>query len=262
MGTLVTFHAHPDDEAIATGGTMARSAAEGHRVVLVCATHGELGEVAEGVLAPGEALRDRRVVELEAAAEILGCARVAFLGYHDSGMAGEPTNDGPDAFAAADLEEAAQRLAAILTEEDAEVLTIYDENGNYGHPDHIQVHRVGVRASEIAGTPRVYEATMNRDYILELMAQRSDEMSEIADAPDPDEMNLGVPASQITTTVDVRDHLGQKREAMAAHASQITEESFFLQLPPDAFNAAFGQEWFIRRGPDRAAAEDTLFPTS
>ncbi len=260
MGTMVTFHAHPDDEAIATGGTMARSAAEGHRVVLVCATRGELGEVAEGVLAPGEELHDRRAIELEAAAEILGCARVAFLGYHDSGMAGEPTNAGPGAFAAADLEEAARRLAAILTEEDAEVLTIYDENGNYGHPDHIQVHRVGVRAAEIAGTARVYEATINRDFLLDLMARRSDEMSEIAGAPDPEEMNLGVPAERITTTVDVSGYVGAKRAAMAAHASQITEEHFFLQLPEEAFAAAFGQEWFIRRGPGRAAVEDTLFP--
>ncbi len=262
MGTMVTFHAHPDDEAIATGGTMARASAEGHRVVLVCATRGELGEVAEGVLASDEQLADRRVVELESAAAILGCARVAFLGYHDSGMAGEPTNDGPGAFATADLEEAAQRLAAILTEEDAEVLTIYDENGNYGHPDHIQVHRVGVRAAEIAATPRVYEATINRDYLLDLMAQRSEQMAGIADAPDPEEMDLGVPAEQITTTVDVSEFVGEKRAAMAAHASQITEEHFFLQLPEDAFAAAFGQEWFIRRGPERAAVEDTLFPRS
>lgn len=260
MATLVLFHAHPDDEAIATGGTMARAAAEGHRVVLVCATRGELGEVAPDVLAPGETLADRRAREVETAAGILGCARVAFLGYHDSGMAGEPTNDGPDAFAAADVEEAAARLAAILREEDAEVLTIYDENGNYGHPDHVQVHRVGVRAGELAGTPRVYEATINRDYLLALMAERATEMSEIPDAPDPEEMDMGMPASVITTTIDVRDHIERKRAAMAAHASQITAESFFLQLPDEAFLAAFGQEWFIRRGPARAAVEDTLFP--
>ncbi|MGZ4675231.1 MAG: PIG-L family deacetylase [Acidimicrobiia bacterium] len=260
MSTLVLFHAHPDDEAIATGGTMARAAAEGHRVVLVCATRGELGEVADGVLADGESLHDRRVVEVERAADILGCARVAFLGYHDSGMDGEPTNTAPNAFAAADVEEAAARLAEILREEDAEVLTVYDERGNYGHPDHIQVHRVGIRAAELAGTPRVYEATMNRDYILGLMRRRAEEMSEIADAPDPDEMDLGMPAEVITTTVDVRDYVDTKRAAMAAHASQITEESFFLQMPPDAFTEAFGQEWFIHRGASPGTVEDTLFP--
>src|SRR6478736_3254358 len=209
MATLVFFHAHPDDEAIATGGTMARVASEGHRVVLVCATKGELGEVAEGFLADGETLTDRRVEEVHAAAE---------------------------------------------------VLTVYDERGNYGHPDHIQVHRVGIRAAEMAGTPRVYESTMNRDFIVDLMKSRAAEMAHIEDAPDPEEMDLGMPASMITTTVDVRDFVGQKRSAMVAHASQIPADSFFLQLPLDAFSAAFGQEWFIRRGDERATVEDTLLP--
>jgi len=260
MGTLVLLHAHPDDEAIATGGTMARHASEGHRVVLVCATRGELGEVADGFLDDGETLSERREKELRAAAEILGCARVAFLGYRDSGMEGETTNTDVGCFAAADVEEAAGRLAQILLEEDAEVLSIYDERGNYGHPDHIQVHHVGIRAAELANTPRVYEATVNRDHLLELMAARAEEMAAIEGAPDPEEMNLGMPAEVITTTVDVRPFIATKRAAMAAHASQITDESFFMKMPQEAFVAAFGQEWFIRRGPDRATAEDTLFP--
>lgn len=260
MGTLVLLHAHPDDEAIATGGTMARAAAEGHRVVLVCATRGELGEVADGFLADGETLAERRVIEVHAAAEILGAQRVAFLDYRDSGMEGEPTATDPECFAMADVEEAATRLATILAEEDAEVLTIYDERGNYGHPDHIQVHHVGIRAAELAGTPRVYEATVNRDHFLELMAARADEMAELEDAPNPDEMTLGMPAELITTTVDVRDYVDHKRRAMAAHASQITEDSFFMKMPEDAFVAAFGQEWYIRRGEARASVEDTLFP--
>ena len=260
MATAVFFHAHPDDEAIATGGTMARLATEGHRVVLVCATRGELGEVAEGFLDPGESLTDRRVAEVHAAADVLGAQRVAFLGYRDSGMDGEPTTKDPECFAMADLDEAAARLAAILQEEDAEVLTVYDERGNYGHPDHIQVHRVGIRAAELAGTPRVYESTMNRDYLIDLMRTRAEEMGEIADAPDPDDMDLGMPAALITTTVDVSDHVDVKRAAMVAHASQIPADSFFLQLPPEAFRAAFGQEWFIRRGTDRSPSEDTLFP--
>ncbi len=260
-GTLVTFHAHPDDEAIATGGTMARAAAEGHRVVLVLATGGELGEVAPGVLDEGEALAARRAIEVERAGGVLGVARIAFLGYHDSGMAGEPTNSAPGAFAAAVIDEAATRLAAILDEEDAEVLTIYDENGNYGHPDHIQVHRVGLLAGNLAGTPRVYEATVNRDHLVALMRRRAEEMGAIEGAPDPDEFTIGMPASAITTTVDVRDYVDQKRGAMQAHASQIPEDSFFLQLPPDAFREAFGQEWFIRRGDAPRTDETWLFGT-
>jgi LmbE family N-acetylglucosaminyl deacetylase len=165
MATLVCFHAHPDDEAIATGGVMAAAADAGHRVVLVLATRGEHGEVDDGVLGEGETLAERRVLEVHAAAEILGVARVAFLDYVDSGMVGTPTNDEPGSFWSSDVEEAAQRLASVLREEQADVLTVYDAHGGYGHPDHIQVHRVGVRAAELAGTARVYEATMNRDHL-------------------------------------------------------------------------------------------------
>jgi LmbE family N-acetylglucosaminyl deacetylase len=260
-GTLVSFHAHPDDEVITTGGSMARAAEDGHRVVLVLGTGGELGEVAEGFLDEGEALASRRAIEVARAAEILGVSRVVFLGYQDSGMAGEATNSAPGAFAAASIEEAAERLAAVLREEDAEVLTIYDENGNYGHPDHIQVHRVGARAGELAGTPRVYEATLNRDYMLDLIQRRAAEMEAINDAPNPDEFDMGMPASVITTTVDVQGYTDRKRAAMQAHASQIPEDSFFLALPPDAFRETFGQEWFIRRGDAPSHDETWLFDT-
>ena len=133
MATLVCFHAHPDDECIATGGTMAKAAADGHRVVLVVATRGEHGEVAEGFLDDGEHLWQRRVKETEAAAEILGAQRVEFLGYVDSGMMGTPENDKPGSFWTADVDEAAGRLATILREEHADVLTVYDDHGAYGH---------------------------------------------------------------------------------------------------------------------------------
>jgi LmbE family N-acetylglucosaminyl deacetylase len=155
VATLVTFHAQPDDEAIATGGTMAKAAAEGHRVVLVTATAGECGEVAPGLLHEGETLAERRLLELKKAAAILGVARVEPLGYRDSGMMGTPDNEVPGSFWMTDVEEAARRVADILAEERAEVITIYDSTGSYGHPDHIQVHRVGVRAAELAGSPKV-----------------------------------------------------------------------------------------------------------
>jgi LmbE family N-acetylglucosaminyl deacetylase len=260
--TLVTFHAHPDDESIATGGSMAKAKAEGHRVVLVVATRGELGEVAEGVLAPGEALADRRVIETEAAAQVLGVDRVAFLGYRDSGMMGEPTNDEPGSFWSADLDEAAARLAAILDEEHADVLTVYDEHGNYGHPDHIQVHRVGHLAAKRAETPQVFDATMNHDFIVRLMKERADALDSMPDdveRPDPEEMELGMPEAVLTTAVDVRDYADKKRAAMAAHASQITDNHFFLQMPVDAFREAFGWEWFIRRGAPAGIRESSLF---
>ena len=255
--TLVLFHAHPDDEAIATAGTMARAKRDGHRVVLVAATKGELGESAPDSLAPGEDLAERRVAELNAAAEILGVDRLEFLGYGDSGMAGEPTNAAPGSFASADVDEAAARLARILEDEHADVLTVYDENGNYGHPDHIQVHVVGVRAAELAGTRRVYEATINRDHIKKMMAM----MPRDPDAPEvpADVETLGVTEDRITTTVDVREFVDLKRAAMVAHASQIPEDSFFLQMPLEAFREAFGWEWFIRRDGPRTQRETTLF---
>src|ERR1700692_1283056 len=121
MANFVFFHAHPDDEAIQTGGTMARMAADGHRVVLVTATRGELGEVPEGFLNPGETLAERRAEELAAACKVLGVARHEYLGYRDSGMAGEPTNEDPASFWKANVDEAADRLAAILDQEHADV---------------------------------------------------------------------------------------------------------------------------------------------
>ena len=250
MATLVCFHAHPDDESIATAGVMATAAADGHRVVLVVATLGEEGEVAEGFLSPGESLAERREAETRASAQILGASRVEFLGYRDSGMVGTPANDHPDAFCQADLDEAAERLASILRDEAADVVTIYDENGVYGHPDHVQVHRVGVRAADRAGTPRVLESTMNRDHFRSLRDQAREAGADLGavDAPDVDEMQLGVPGDRITTRVDVSAHVDRKRASMRAHASQITETSFFLAMPDEVFALSFGLEWFIRRG--------------
>jgi LmbE family N-acetylglucosaminyl deacetylase len=254
MATFVFFHAHPDDEAMSTGGTMARAAAEGHRVVLVTATRGEHGEVAAGVLEPGERLADRREQEIEAAARILGVNRGEFLGYVDSGMAGVPENEAEGSFWRADIEEAAARLAAILAEERPDVLTIYDDAGQYGHPDHIQVHRVGARAAELARVPRVYEATINREHIARLMEMARDEGRIEGGPSEP----FGVPESRITTTVDVRPWIDVKRRAMAAHASQIPADSFFLTLPDDQYAMAFGTEWFIRQGAAEGTSESWL----
>jgi LmbE family N-acetylglucosaminyl deacetylase len=269
VSTLVTFHAHPDDECIGTGGTMAKAAAAGHRVVLVTATRGEQGEPVPGVLAEGEPLWQRRITETEASARILGASRLEFLGYEDSGMMGEPTNENPACFWRADLDEAAGRLAAILTEEGADVLTIYDDHGGYGHPDHIQVHRVGMRAAELAGVSRVFQATMNRDHIAEMMAQADAGAIEGMDDQDMAEQreavrseSFGSPAAIITHAVDVRAFLAEKRRAMEAHASQISDESFFLAMPPEAFAGGFGTEWFIEVGGSRGDGEpfgDDLF---
>lgn len=262
MATAVFFHAHPDDEAIATGGSMAKAAAEGHRVVLVFATKGEHGEVDDGFLDDGEELWQRRMIEVDAAAKVLGASRVEYLGYRDSGMMGTAENDNADCFWQADVDEAAGRLAAILTDERADVLTCYDPNGNYGHPDHIQVHRVGTRAGELAGTKKVYEATIDRDYVRGLIARAAElELGEIPqDGPqDPEEFNMGMPGELITTRVDVRPYLGEKRKAMQAHASQISDTSFFLSMPEPAFELTWGIEFFILQGAPNGTSETDLF---
>jgi LmbE family N-acetylglucosaminyl deacetylase len=259
VASVVFFHAHPDDEAMLTAGTMAGLSAAGHRVVLVTATRGEHGEVVEGVLGDGEVLGDRRVRELDEAREELGVSRLEFLGYVDSGMMGTETNDAPESFWQADVEEAASRLARILEEERASTLVVYDDHGSYGHPDHIQVHRVGVRAAELAGTPVVYEAVMDRDRILAQIKLARD--SGQADVPDPEEEpdeNFGVPGHLITTRVDVGPWVAAKRRTMALHRSQIPPDSFLFTMPDEWFAAAFGTEEFIRRNAPAGTVETTL----
>jgi len=258
MATLVTFHAHPDDEAIACGGTMATAAA-GHRVILVVATRGEHGEVVDGYLDPGEELWQRRVKETQAAAEILGVSRVEFLGYVDSGMMGVAENDAPGSFWQADVEEAAERLAGILREEGADVLTAYDENGVYGHPDHIQVHRVGVRAAELAGTAKLYLSTVNKDEIERFFSKAKELDLPMPGDLNPAELNLGVSEDLLTTAVPVGEFMEVKRRAMAAHGSQIAETSFFLAMDPEMFATAFGTEWYILEGAPPGISEHGLF---
>ncbi len=256
MATLVCFHAHPDDEAIATGGLMAKAAARGHRVILVTATRGEVGEPQEGVLAEGEQLWERRVVELAEAAEILGAEPPRLLGYEDSGMMGEPTNDNPACFWQADVEEAAERLVEILNEVQATVLTVYDDHGGYGHPDHLQVHRVGLRAAELAGTEYVYESTINRDAVKQMIAATADDPT--ADGPSLEEVeSFGTEQKDISFIVDVTEHVDVKRASMIVHRSQIGPDSFFLQMPDELFAGAFGQESFNLPG-----VKDTGGPSS
>jgi LmbE family N-acetylglucosaminyl deacetylase len=263
MATMVSFHAHPDDECIACGGVIRKASEEGHRIVLVVATRGEHGEVPEGFLADGEELRQRRVAETYASAEILGVHRVEFLGYTDSGMMGTPTNDAQGSFWSTPVDEAAKKLAAILEEERADILTCYDDIGGYGHPDHIQVHRVGMRAAAMAGTPRVYQNTMNREHIergraafAEQAAAAGIELDDPGNLDDAEEW--GKPESVITAAVDVTPYLDYKRRAMRAHASQISESSFFLAMPDDAFRYGFGTEWFIRDGQGPGITETDL----
>lgn len=253
MATLVFFHAHPDDEAIATGGTMAAASAAGHRVVLVLATDGALGTPVAG----GSPLVEVRRAEALAAAKILGAARVEFLGYRDSGEVGDPGNDDPRCFWRADVDEAADRLAGILRDEGAEALTIYDPTGVTGHPDHLQVHRVGIRAAELrrfggdlssGGDLTVYQCTLAQSQLERFRAWNASVGTVRPPAGDPG-VPTGTPDEAITTAVDVRRWVHLKRAAMAAHASQIPAGHFMIAMPSEVFEEVWGRECYLR--PDR-----------
>lgn len=259
--TLVSFHAHPDDEALLTAGTLARAAAEGHRVVVVVATAGEAGLAAaasHGVVSGGPStgswsLGETRMAELSRSAAVLGCARVELLGYDDSGTAGTAGAHARP-FAHADVEEAAGRLATVLREERADVLTVYDAAGGYGHPDHVAVHRVGVRAAELAATPVVLEATVDRT-LLQRALRLLGRFRHLPPDFSADRFDGAYTSrAELTHRVDVRRFTRQKRSAMVAHATQSTGGdtsrtlAVCLRLPRPLFRLAFGHEWFTERG--------------
>jgi LmbE family N-acetylglucosaminyl deacetylase len=253
----VFFHAHPDDEALLTAGTMARLAAEGHRVVLVVATAGERGLAAMD----GRPLGEVRMAELHASARVLGCARVVLLGYPDSGPA-----CAPDGFASVPVAEAAAELAAVLRQENADLLTVYDPAGGYGHPDHVQVHRVGVSAAALAGTPVVLEATVDRGLLLRALRL----VSLVHRFPAAFDLRsferAYVPSAEITHRVRVGRYARAKRAALAAHATQTgggdgeRTLAALLRLPRILFRLTMGTEWYIRR--DLAVGADMRHPLS
>ncbi len=246
------LHAHPDDEAIFTGGTMARLAAAGTRVVLVVATQGERGVALASSEAAGSLAAHRRDETAEAAA-LLGAARLEFLGYEDSGMLGDPANTAPGAFWSADTDTVATHLASLLREERASALVVYDEHGIYGHPDHVKVHRVGVEAARRAEVQTVYEVTVDREYLhfveTHLVSEAGQALAAGAASLGIAASGVGVPTVLVSTTVDVRAQLDVKRAAMAAHASQIPETASALRLPIEEFAGVYGYEWYIRQGP-------------
>jgi LmbE family N-acetylglucosaminyl deacetylase len=252
--SLVCLHAHPDDEALLTAGTLARAAAEGHRVTLVMATDGAAG-LAD--TAAGPELAARRAAELDRSARALGVHRVVRLGYPDSGMHNERAG-----FAGVPVAEAADRLTEVLAEERADLLLGYDANGGYGHPDHLQVHRVARQAHRLVGRGSasrlaLLEATVDRTALLRALWLL--DKARLA-PPDfrPDRLRSAYTArSELSHRIDVRRQLDAKRAAMAAHASQAgggpdtRTLAYCLRLPRPLFRLAFGTEWFVE--PDRPA---------
>lgn len=257
MVTVVSFHAHPDDESLLTAGTLALASAAGHRVVVVTATRGEAGLTTD---ADPRSLGRTRMAELRASAAALGVREVRWLGYRDSGLephlADSTATPGRPPFAAADVREAAERLAALLRTLDAEVLTVYDAAGGYGHPDHVQVHRVGMLAARLAGTPIVLQATRRGTaFRAGLAVLRC--LGHPLGHPAVRSARVFSDAREITHRIDVRPVIAAKRRSLEAHATQrgggVRTVDALLRLPRPLFVLLLGHEYYVQAGIDRRA---------
>jgi N-acetyl-1-D-myo-inositol-2-amino-2-deoxy-alpha-D-glucopyranoside deacetylase len=259
--SLLLVHAHPDDESIGTGGTMAKYAAEGARVTLVTCTLGELGEIIPPDLRhlfPDE-LGQHRIVELERACAALGVSDHRFLGgegrYRDSGMMGLPDNDDPRCFWQANVDEAADALARIIEEVAADAIVTYDTNGFYGHPDHIQAHRVTRRAYELAGgTAKLYAIAMPRSVLARAVELPADSWF-----MKNQDLSVAVPDDQVTTEIDAAGYLDAKRAAMRAHETQLTVDGDYFALSNDIGQRILATEYYTQLAGPRAphAGQDT-----
>jgi N-acetyl-1-D-myo-inositol-2-amino-2-deoxy-alpha-D-glucopyranoside deacetylase len=268
--TLLAVHAHPDDECISTGGSLARYAAEGARTVLVTCTDGAVGEISDPALATPDNLAEVRDGELAESVRILEIGRLVKLGYRDSGMAGTADNTNPASFQQANLEEAIERVVQVVREERPQVIVTYDENGGYGHPDHIRAHQVAVAAFERAGdanrypasgsawTPsKLYYAVIPRGAVATFV-QRLREAGIETPFGETD-VPFGVEDDKVTAWIDVSRYVDAKRAALEAHRTQMGPDQFFMKLPQEIFAEAFRRETFQRiagPGPDQ---ESDLF---
>ena len=265
------MHAHPDDESIGTGATMAKYAAEGAHVTLVTCTLGELGEVIPPELAHLAAdadggLGEYRIGELAAACKALGVTDHRFLGgpgrWRDSGMMGLPSNDWDGCFWRADVDEAASLLLEVVREVRPQVMVSYDDNGFYGHPDHIQAHRVARRAFELSGglVTKFYATTVPKSVLAEgIKLIRDSGSGSAAGGPgfsqveSVDDLPFGVPDEEVTTQIDATAHLEAKIAAMRAHATQIAVDSPFFALSNNVGQRAFGVEYYTLLAGPRGA---------
>ena len=287
---LLLVHAHPDDETITSGVTMARYVAEGASVTLLTCTLGEEGEVLVPELAQlaadqADQLGGYRIWELRAAMVELGVTDVRFLGgpgrWRDSGMIGTPANENPRAFWNADLDEAVAAAVAVVREVRPQVLVTYDENGGYGHPDHIQAHRVAMGAVDAAADPtyrpdlgeawsvaKVYWSAVPRSVMqagLDALAAAG-ASSMFEGVVDADELPFVVPDDAIAAEIDGRHWHDRKSAAMRAHATQITVDGPFFALSNNLGQEVLGIEHFrlVRgergpAGPGPHGWEDDLF---
>lgn len=258
LPTIVFVHAHPDDEAFFGAGATANYAALGHRVVLVTCTNGQLG-IDQGARVGSDLLHDSlntksvRAGELQRAAALLGYSRVITLGYDDSGMKGWPENESPGAFMNVNVDAVARTLGAIFDEERAVVVVTYDENGFYGHPDHVMANVVTRRALNYSSSvERLYYPVVPRGVINQFVEGANNLGLSLPDWVLDAATN--VPDELIASTLDVRKYARLKQEAMAAHASQV-DNGDLARMNEDLFMLLFGNEYY-QRGWSRLETSD------
>ena len=268
---LLLVHAHPDDETINNGVTMAKYAKDGAQVTLVTCTRGEEGEVLVAELSnlasdKDDKLGQHREIELKDAMAHLGISDFRFLGapnkkWRDSGMMGTPQNDRKDVFWQSDLEEAANELVKIILEIKPQVLITYDEFGGYGHPDHIKAHRVAMRAAEIAETKgwkieKIYWNTMPRSVIQMGIEKMKEVGSDFFGAESVDDLPFAKPDELVTSVVHASEFVPQKLAAMKAHATQIAVDGPFFALSNNLGLSVWGDEYYTIVKGEKAAPFD------
>ncbi len=274
--SLLAVHAHPDDESITMGGTLARYAAEGTRTTLVTATRGEVGEIHDKDLDPAEArprLASIREAELRKACEILKVHELVLLGYEDSGMAGDPRNRQGNVFWQADEYEATARLIQVIRRVKPQVIATYNEVGGYGHPDHINAHRIAVAAFFNAdnaerfpgGEPwkpmKLYYTAFPMSVVRQMGEAMKRAGMENRFSRDGDDPPFAVPDDRVTTRIDISRYLDQKIAAMRAHRTQIPEDGWFMKLREALGPGAFSVEHFerVRTRVEARSPEEDLF---
>jgi LmbE family N-acetylglucosaminyl deacetylase len=267
--TMMAVHAHPDDEASSTGGVLAAYADQGIRTVVVTCTNGEFGD-AQGGIKPGQdghdeqAVARQRLAELHESCAVLGVTDLELLGYHDSGMPEWDYKDRPDAFRNVPQAEVSARIAGLIERYRPQVLITYDDQGPYQHPDHLHASRCAQAAFTDTGVAaKLYLSAMRTSDWRKIWAALRELGAEVPDFENADgERRRQAAASEqrITSTVDIRQVLGRKRDALFAHSSQIAE-SWFSKIPLDVAEATFGYEHFIRASDTTGAPlpEDDLF---
>lgn len=256
----MTILAHPDDESFGAAGVMARAVEEGRNVTVVCATSGEVGEIADQSLATPETLGAVRRDELRAACGELGVKDVRFLGYRDSGMAGTPDNDDPRAFSRVDAAEVVTAIVDLLAELKPSVVVTFDSTGGYGHPDHMAICRHTTTAIEQAagrdsGDPRLFYTVISRRAVEVMMEQARSLRLDLGDMSDIDIDRLGVSDEEIDAVIDVRPWIDQKQRALAAHATQAGSMGPINILPDDMRTEVLGWEYFSQAGGGKPEAK-------